>query len=845
MTENDRTGYSSVATDERVASVLSPARPRERRRRRGLFRRRTPRRRIRWLRLLAILVPLSFLALVSSVFGMVLAFAPQLGPLVQELNATYKNGLNSIIYSNGYNTQEIGILTSHNQFFLPADRIPLLMDHAIVAVEDKRFYTEPGIDYRGIARAFVADVLHTGGGTQGGSTITEQFVKNALGVEETSHRTIFNKLREAALAFQLTHLWPKSKILAEYLNTAYFGNGAYGIEAAARAYFGNDRSSSMYGCGKAPDISNPYSLCVTYLTGDEAALLAGMVAAPTELGNDLFNNTQPVYHRRNLVLQDMYEQGYLTQAEYLTDSQLSLPPPADIQSPSEEDVNPSAGYFTQWIENQLLVKYGQSIYSAGYHIHTTLDWDLQGAAQAIVNRILPPDTGGPAASLVAIDNKTGDVTAMVGGYDFATSPFNLATQAERQPGSAFKVFDLAAALASGHYGYDTPVLSKQFTYTAQAVPFGDFSVHNDEHSYFNADIPLWEALALSDNSVFARVGLSVGESAIADYAKQFGISTTISLNPSMVIGGLHIGVTPLDMAHAYETIANWGNLTTGNLASTACAGGPEPAFLGPAPQPNTCPGPNGIDFIAQHGGTTAINKPYTIPTNFPSRDARTEIDMMRNVITDPDGTGAAAEIPGVTAWGKTGTTTNYVDAWFIGSTAASGAVPSMTIAVWVGYPKSGSKSMAKDFGGKPVYGGTYPALIWRAYVLAAIAQYKAEAAGRAAAHTQSPSKATSSTGAAGVVTPAGATTVAGSASSTAAPGATSTRSPATGATTPAAGTVTSGGGSSAPPTTGPAGATTPAAGTGSPPAGGTTTPPATTTGGGVAAPGGGTTAPSG
>jgi penicillin-binding protein 1A len=850
MTEDDRTGHSSTAATGRTSSVLSPVAPRERRRL-GLFRRRKRNRRIRWLRLLAILVPLSFLALVSTVFGMVLAFAPQLGPLVKELNTTYKNGLNSIIYSNGYDTHTIGILTSHNQFFLPADRIPLLVDHAIVAIEDKRFYTEPGIDYRGIARAFVADVFHTGGGTQGGSTITEQFVKNALGVEEAKHRTIFNKLREAALAFQLTHLWSKSKILAEYLNTSYFGNGAYGIEAAARAYFGNDPSSALHGCGTAPNVNDPASLCVTYLTADEAALLAGMVSAPTTLGNDLFTDSLAVYDRRNLVLKDMYEQGYLTLSEYQTDSLQSTPPAADIQSPSEEDIDPSAGYFAQWIENQLLAnsKYGQSIYSAGYHIHTTLDYGLQQDAQAAVNHILPPGIGGPAAALVAIDNKTGEVTAMVGGYDFSTHPFNLATQAERQPGSAFKVFDLAAALASGRYGYNTPVYSGQYTYTKQAVPFGDFVVHNDEHSYFNGYIPLWEALALSDNSAFARVGLSIGESTIASYAKEFGITTTVSLNPSMVIGGLHIGVTPLDMAHAYETIANYGNLTTGNLASDACAGGAEATFLGPQPTP-PCDGPDGIDFISQpNAGKAAVNVPETIPTGFPRGDAATEIRMMSEVIAA--GTGSAAQIPGVTEWGKTGTTSNYVDAWFVGSTAASSSAPSMTVAVWVGFPNSGSKSMAKDYGGKPVYGGTYPALIWKAYVTSAIRQYQHEAAVRAAQRTAKrsghPSGSTAGSGASGASGSAGAL---GATLPTSPAGATATNAPASGATTPATGTVTSGGGSSAPASSRPtSGATAPAGGS-TTPASGTTTPsggspPVSTQGGGVTAPGGGTSAPPG
>ena len=789
---------------------------------------------MRWLRLLALFVPLSFLALVSTVFGMVLAFAPQIGPLSKRLQTTYKNGLNSEIWT--ADGHRIGILTSKNRFFLPGYRIPRLMDNAIVAIEDKRFYNEPGIDYRGIARAFVADVFHTGGGTQGGSTITEQFVKQALGTQ--NHRTIFNKLKEAALAFQLAHLWPKDRILAEYLNTAYFGNGAYGVEAAARAYFGNDPSSSLFGCGTKPNINDPATLCVTNLSADEAALLAGMVVAPGTLGYDIVINPEAVERRRNLVLKDMWEQGYLTGSEYQLDTHVSLPSAAYVQSPSEEDTDPSAGYFDRWIEAQLLQmkQYKQSLYTAGYQIHTTLDYNLQRAAQTVVDNTLPEGIGGPAAALVAIDNKTGEVRAMVGGYDFAKNQFNLATQAERQPGSAFKVFDLAAALNSGQYTPNTTVLSKPFTYTAQLHPFGAFVVRNDEGGYYNSKIPLWEALAYSDNSVFSRVGLdpNVGQERIKDVAHSFGITTTISTNPSMVIGGLAVGVTPLDMAHAYETIANYGQLTTGSLASTACANGGDQAHAWEEkpPAPNSCPGPVGIASITQPGGATVSNATHTIPVFNATLDSQ-EINMMRGVMTI--GTGVAAAIPAVTAWGKTGTTSKYIDAWFVGSTAASGPVPSMTVAVWVGFPKSGSESMAKSYGGKPVYGGTYPALIWKAYVQAAIQQYK-----RKAAHLSPvPSSASGSTTSTGATT--GATTPnAGATSATSPTGATpatntggaatpTTHTP-TGATTPSSSTGTSGGGSSAPP------ATTPS----TPPS---STAPPTTSSGGVTAPGGGVTAP--
>ncbi len=835
MTDDERTGYSSTATTDRVASVLSPVQPRERRRR-GLFRRRKRSRKIRWLRLLAILVPLSFLAVISMVFGMVLAFAPQLGPLTDKLQSQFRNGLNSEILSAPPNSRVIGILTAKNDFFLPPQDIPPIMAHAIVAIEDKRFYSEPGIDYRGIIRAFVADVFHTGSGIQGASTITEQFVKNAL--NDQKDRTIFNKLREAALAFQLSHLWSKPKILAEYLNTAYFGSGAYGVEAAARAYFGNDPSSNLYQCGIAPKANDPASLCVTNLTADEAALLAAAVDSPSSF-NDL-QDAGAATDRRNLVLNDMAQQGYLLPDQAAQAEAVSLPPPEDVASPSEEATDPSAGYFTSWVADQLVnhLGYGpkgKSVYSGGYHIVTTLDYGLQSLAQSTVDHVLPGGTGGPAAALVAIDNRTGEVKAMVGGYNYDRNPFNLATAAERQPGSAWKVFDLAAALESGHYGYNTPVRSSPWVYPQQpgAPNYGPFVIKNDEGGYAYSDIPLWEALAVSDNSVFARVSLLGdigGTQKIAAVAHQFGISTTISLNPSMVIGGLNVGVTPLDMAHAYETIANGGQLTTGSLISDTCVGGDTPDYTLPEARPayQSCPGPVGIESISQPGpGNTlkvvAQNQRRVYPVaDYSYADDQTEISMMRNVLSGI-GTAASAAIPGVNAWGKTGTTSNYADAWFIGSI---GGAHGMTVAVWVGYPNS-SRSMAKGYGGKPVYGGTYPAQIWRDYVEAALNYYAHPNAASPAQTTVTSSGASGASGPTG----AGASTATGAAGATPASQTGTATSPA-GATTPATGpttpssTVTSGGGSTIP----------------TPPA---TTTPGITSGGGVTAPTGGAAAPTG
>ncbi|HLW96918.1 MAG TPA: penicillin-binding transpeptidase domain-containing protein, partial [Solirubrobacteraceae bacterium] len=548
---------------------------------------------------------------------------------------------------------------------------------------------------------------------------------------------------------------------------------------------------------------------------------------------------------------DMMEQGYLTPAEYQADELVSLPNPEFVKTPSQEDTKASTGYFADWIRQQLLANstFHNLVYGGGLRVYTTLDYQLQTNAQNAVDHYLPANSGGPSAALVAIDNATGDVRAMVGGYNFNTHAFNLATQAERQPGSAWKAFDLAAALEAG-YGPNTKVLSDPYSYDA-GPPFYSFTFHNDEHAYYGVKIPLSQAVAVSDNSVFARLSLDssafpgMGTQRIAQLAKSFGITTGISINPSMVIGGLTEGVTPIDMAHAYETIAEGGDVISGSLASQQCAGGAQGITQPNAPVPGQsgCPGPVGIRFVAQGPPKTDtrvwINHTYKYPTYFPQSDDSTEISMMRGVLTG-NGTAADAAIPGVPAWGKTGTTSNYTDAWFVGSTpaihTAHGVIPSMTAAVWVGYPNRESRSMAHAYGGKPVYGGTYPALIWRDYMMAAIQTIEAENQGAFRTPTHHTSK-TGSTGSSGsaATTGGGTTTQTGTTSSAGTNANGGTAASNTTQNPNSATTGTTGGSAGA---TGGAGQTTPPPTTSSPP-------PGTSPGGGVTAPSGGALGPGG
>src|SRR5215217_676991 len=268
--------------------------------------------RIRKLRVFALLLGLGALAAVSTVFGMMMAVASDLPQLEDPLR-----GNSVLLDANG---DEIGLLTGNQrQLFVSEAQIAPVMKHAIIAIEDRRFYTNEGYDLRGIGRALYQDVLNQST-VQGGSTITQQFVKNALAAQ--NDRTLFVKLREAALAYHLTRKWSKERILRNYLNTIYFGNGAYGIESAAQTYFGHDHE----GCE-----SDKVRPCAAQLDVHEAALLAGMVASPT--GFDPTQHPLAAHQRRDLVLQRMYEQGFISREQYDSSRAESLPTRADIEPP--------------------------------------------------------------------------------------------------------------------------------------------------------------------------------------------------------------------------------------------------------------------------------------------------------------------------------------------------------------------------------------------------------------------------------------------------------------------------------------------------------------------------------
>jgi penicillin-binding protein 1A len=653
-----------------------------------------PKPKLKKLRLALVLSGLSLLALISTVFGMLMAVASDLPSL--ENRAQYNRAENSVLFADSWGCKDLGkppcqqiakLTGNQNRILIGENEISPNVKNAVIAIEDRRFYSHKGVDYAGIGRAFVQDILKRRA-AQGGSTITQQFVKNALDAQ--GDRSVFQKLREAALAYHLERKWPKEKILTQYLNTVYFGNGAYGIESAVRTYFGDgdepderagaDDAGVSYTPPVVEEQQDPNAREAEDVAPDEAALLAGMIASPSMY--DPIQHPRAATARRNLVLQRMLEMHTITQAQYEQALEESLPAEDDVDPPNTESQEP---YFTSWMTEHLIDRYRPSkVFAGGLKVRTTIDPGLQDAAEsAIVGRLAGV---GPDAALVAIKNGTGEVRAMVGGSDFNARPFNLATNGHRQPGSAFKPFILARALDDGIDPNST------WTSAPQQIPFEGkkgpelFKVSNYEDSYLGA-ASLWSATATSDNSVFAQLGMKVRPKRVAALAEKMGIRTKLSTNPSMLLGGLTEGVTPLEMAYAYSTIANDGVRVSGDLA-------PEET------------GPVAIQSVEDGNGKVTENHKVEERV-LPAKVAQVEKDMLGLVVSS--GTGKAAQVGDEFIWGKTGTTENYGDAWFVGGN------DDITVAIWVGYADK-LQPMEYEHAGGPVAGGTYPAEIFHDFM---------------------------------------------------------------------------------------------------------------------------------
>ena len=583
-----------------------------------------------------------------------------------ENTSEYRAARNSILLADDKGESQIAKLTGNrNRILLSESEISPDLRNAVIAVEDRRFYEHEGVDYQGIARALAQDVRQQKA-VQGGSTVTQQFVKNALSAQ--GDRTVFQKLRESALAYHLERQWSKQKILTQYLNTVYFGNGAYGVESAARTYFGDGQKRR-----------DPNERAARDMEPHEAALLGGIIASPSAY--DPVEQPAAAKRRRDTVLDRMLEQGMITRPEYEEAVDQALPSDEDVTPPRPDSAQP---YFSTWITQQLVDRYGPGrVFGGGLKVTTTIDPELQAKAeQAVSGRIAG---AGPSASLVAIENRTGEVKALVGGDDFSRRPFNVATNGHRQPGSAFKPFTLIAALQNG-YGPSSTFSSRR---KVLEVPGGAPFVVNNYEKEYSGVASLAAATEQSDNSVFAELGLDIGTKRIARLAKRMGIATPISTNPAMTLGGLETGVTPLEMAHAYSTIANGGRRVTGTMATSS--------------------GAVGVEKV-ERGDETVDENDRRSERIYSEAVGESAKNILGGVVRA--GTGKAADV-GEFAAGKTGTTENYGDAWFVGFNRE------WTVAVWVGYPEA-LNYMRTEYHGQPVAGGTYPAEIWHDFMAAAI-----------------------------------------------------------------------------------------------------------------------------
>ncbi|HWR44580.1 penicillin-binding protein 1A [Sporomusa sp.] len=535
-----------------------------------------------------------------------------------------------------------------NRLPVSINKIPKDLQNAFIAAEDTRFYQHSGIDPRGILRAVWSNMTDRGI-SEGGSTITQQLARNALLSQE---QTIKRKIQEAFLSLQIERQYSKNEILEMYMNQIYFGQGAYGVQTAAQIYFGKN---------------------VEDLNLAECALIAGIPKSPNYYSPS--SNLKAAKERQAVVLEQMVKYGYIDSAAAAKARN------TEIKLATRSVTNTTtASYFTDYVMQLLIDKYGaDAVYKDGLKVYTTLDLEMQIAAELAMNQLPTTRTESgikqPQGALVAIDPHSGHIKAMVGGR--GNDQFNRAVLAERQPGSAFKPFVYLAAIESG--------LTPASIIDDSPVSFGSWSPVNYDRS-FRGPVTMRSALEQSLNVVTVKLAQQVGIDKTLYYAQQMGISTLVlkgdtnDRNLAMSLGGLTRGVTPLEIASAYGVLANSGIRV-------------EPTSI--------------IKIVDRNGKVIEQHIPKEkVVVN--ERSAYLLTDMMRGVINNGTGTGAYFGRP---AAGKTGTTSDYKDAWFVGFT------PDLVAAVWMGNDNPGY------LGG--VTGGGIPASIWRSFMSDVSAKYVA------------------------------------------------------------------------------------------------------------------------
>lgn len=592
---------------------------------------------------------IGLLVFMIIVTGVGLGFVAASIQTMPSLNGGIKPNASSQIYD--INGKLIATVhATENRLPVPLSKIPKHLQDAFVASEDIRFFEHHGVDLRGISRAIVVNV--TGRGVrEGASTITQQLARNSL---LTHDQTLKRKIQEAILALQIERKFTKQEILEMYLNQIYFGQGSYGVQTAAQTYFGKNAED---------------------LTLAESAMLAGIPRSPNYYSPA--NNMKAAKEVQATVLDQMVKYNYITptEAEKAKKTEIKLTPKT---AKADDEF---ASYFIDYVTQVMVSKYGaNAVYKEGLKIYTTLDSDAQHAAENVMT-MLPTyrtDKDGikqPQGALVAIEPQTGYIKAMVGGR--GNDQFNRAVLAERQPGSAFKPFVYLAALENN--------FTAATVVDDSPVTFGGWSPRNYDGT-FRGPITIRRALEKSINTVAVKTAHQVGVEKILDRAQQMGITTLVrsgSINDnnlSTALGGLTHGVTPLQMASAYGTLANRGIHT-------------EPIAI--------------IKVVDRNGAVLEQATPKQKAV-IDEKVAYVLTDMMRGVIERGTGTGANIGRP---AAGKTGTTNDYVDAWFVGFT------PDLVCSVWIGSDSNGSLS--------GITGGDLPATMWRKFMTEALAKVPA------------------------------------------------------------------------------------------------------------------------
>lgn len=516
--------------------------------------------------------------------------------------------------SNVYSTdgKVIAELYLERRTFVPHYHIPEHVKKAFISVEDIRFYTHPGIDFIGIMRALWHDIK-AGGIVEGGSTITQQLARMLFLKPE---RTISRKIKEAVLSFKIERTYTKDEILGMYLNQAYFGTRAYGIEAAAQTYFGRS----------VKDINIP-----------EAALLASMPKAPSVYSP--FKNPEKSRERRTIVLKQMRENRFITENEYQAANNVPLP-----EKPNFRKYD--APYFIELLRQNLEPRYGNALYTSGYKIYSTLDSRMQNIAEdavkngisAIEKRVSP----GVEAALLAVDMRTGHIKAMVGGSDFWINQYNRSTQALRQPGSAFKPFVYVAAIESGMTSES--IINDSPVSFGGARPGQRWIPRNYDGKYYG-NVTLKTALAKSLNCAAIRLAAYLGVDTVIETARRLGITSTLQPYLPLAIGASD--VTLYDMVIAYSVFAT-----------------------GYKPKPILYEKIYNRDWIIVEETGSVLEEALTDE----------EVEQIRTLLhaVVEEGTAVKAKELKRPLYGKTGTTNDYTDAWFIGFDER------LVVGVWVG-----------------------------------------------------------------------------------------------------------------------------------------------------------------